>query len=118
VRRATRQSNGNLELPLPGDDRREYTSAVRRERGSEPRPDRVTNSERRVTLRPAPKGLVYLLYLTTQPHRTRAMELTEEKKETIIDQLAQVRDDGSVNTMDVSGVQNVASDLGLYALVE
>jgi len=46
------------------------------------------------------------------------MELTEEKKETIIDQLAQVRDDGSVNTMDVSGVQNVASDLGLYALVE
>jgi len=42
---------------------------------------------------------------------------SEKRKEEIMSQMKEVRDSGEVNMMDAAGVQQVAYDLDLYALV-
>jgi hypothetical protein len=42
---------------------------------------------------------------------------SEEDREKVLSQLKEVRDSGQINTFDASGVQRVAYDQELYALV-
>lgn len=42
---------------------------------------------------------------------------SEERREEVLNQMKEVRDSGRVNMMDAAGVQQVAANLDLHALV-